>query len=45
MFAGPDQIAWQNELNIRATRLGLIDRITWTGMISGADEVGSVAVG
>jgi glycosyltransferase involved in cell wall biosynthesis len=42
VFAGPDQIAWQNELNIRATRLGLVDRITWTGMISGAMKWGAL---
>jgi glycosyltransferase involved in cell wall biosynthesis len=42
VFAGPDQIGWQNELNIRATRLGLVDRITWTGMISGAMKWGAL---
>jgi glycosyltransferase involved in cell wall biosynthesis len=42
VFAGPDQIAWKNELNIRATRLGVADRITWTGMISGAMKWGAL---
>jgi glycosyltransferase involved in cell wall biosynthesis len=42
VFAGPDQIGWQNELNSRAMQLGVADRITWTGMISGAMKWGAL---
>lgn len=35
VMAGPDQTGWQKTLSARATRLGITDRITWTGMLSG----------
>ena len=35
VIAGPDQIGWQAELQQRAVALGIADRITWTGMLSG----------
>jgi glycosyltransferase involved in cell wall biosynthesis len=35
VIAGPDQIGWQAQLQLRASVLGLADRITWTGMLSG----------
>ena len=42
VFAGPDQIEWQNQLDRRATRLGIADRVTWTGMLSGAMKWGAL---
>jgi glycosyltransferase involved in cell wall biosynthesis len=42
VFAGPDQIGWQNQLKSRATQLGVADRITWTGMISGEMKWGAL---
>jgi glycosyltransferase involved in cell wall biosynthesis len=35
VLAGPDQINWQRKLASIADRLGVSDRITWTGMITG----------
>ena len=35
VIAGPDKIGWQAELQQRAVALGIADRITWTGMLSG----------
>jgi glycosyltransferase involved in cell wall biosynthesis len=35
VIAGPDQVGWQGALQQRAADLGLGDRITWTGMVSG----------
>lgn len=35
MIAGPDQVGWQAALQQRATDLGIADRITWPGMLSG----------
>lgn len=35
VIAGPDQIGWQAELQQMAVALGITDRITWTGMLSG----------
>jgi glycosyltransferase involved in cell wall biosynthesis len=42
VFAGPDQLGWQSELSQQATRLGIGERITWTGMISGAVKWGAL---
>jgi len=42
VFAGPDQVGWQTELVQLATKLGVADRITWTGMISGAVKWGAL---
>jgi len=42
VIAGPDQVGWQEELNYRAGHLGLNDRITWTGMISGTLKWGAL---
>jgi glycosyltransferase involved in cell wall biosynthesis len=36
VVAGPDQLGWQRKLEDRARQLGVADRMTWTGMISGA---------
>lgn len=35
VMAGPDQTGWATELKAQAERLGLKDRITWTGMVQG----------
>jgi len=35
VMAGPDQTGWQAELEVQAQRLGIGDRITWPGMLSG----------
>ncbi|MEA5413979.1 glycosyltransferase [Synechococcus sp. BA-132 BA5] len=35
VIAGPDQVGWQAQLVQRATALGLADRLTWPGMLSG----------
>jgi len=35
VIAGPDQVGWQAELEQLATTLGVADKITWTGMLSG----------
>jgi glycosyltransferase involved in cell wall biosynthesis len=33
VFAGPDELQWQQTLAARAAALGLADRVTWTGML------------
>jgi glycosyltransferase involved in cell wall biosynthesis len=35
IMAGPDQVGWQSDLAKRASALGVGDRVTWTGMLSG----------
>lgn len=35
VMAGPDQSGWQATLQAQAARLGIADRITWTGMLQG----------
>ncbi|WP_413747064.1 glycosyltransferase [Synechococcus sp. MIT S9507] len=35
MIAGPDQVGWQATLQQRASELGIAERITWPGMLSG----------
>lgn len=35
IMAGPDQSGWQASLQAQATRLGIAERITWTGMLQG----------
>ena len=35
VIAGPDQIGWQSQLMRLAHKLGISNRITWTGMIDG----------
>lgn len=43
VIAGPDQIGWKAELETLATRLGVADRITWTGMVRGSMKWGAFA--
>jgi glycosyltransferase involved in cell wall biosynthesis len=35
VIAGPDQVGWQAQLQQRAAALGIADRVTWPGMLSG----------
>jgi glycosyltransferase involved in cell wall biosynthesis len=35
VIAGPDQVDWQDQLQQQAAALGLADRITWPGLLSG----------
>jgi glycosyltransferase involved in cell wall biosynthesis len=35
VIAGPDQLGWQAALARRAAELGIAERITWAGMLSG----------
>ena len=35
VIAGPDQVGWQAGLQQRAAELGIAERITWPGMLSG----------
>jgi glycosyltransferase involved in cell wall biosynthesis len=35
VMAGPDESGWGAELRSRAERLGIAERITWTGMLRG----------
>lgn len=35
MIAGPDQVGWQASLQKRAAVLGIADRMTWPGMLTG----------
>lgn len=35
VIAGPDQVGWQAALQQRAAALGIAERITWPGMLSG----------
>ena len=43
VIAGPDQVGQQAELQALAKRLGVAERITWTGMIGGALKWGALA--
>lgn len=37
VMAGPDRVGWTDELQDQAERLGISDRVTWTGMVR--DEI------
>jgi glycosyltransferase involved in cell wall biosynthesis len=41
VMAGPDGDGWQATLQALAARLGVAERITWTGMLSGATKWGA----
>ncbi|MGO9339145.1 MAG: glycosyltransferase [Terracidiphilus sp.] len=43
VIAGPDQIGIKNSLEAMASKLGIADRITWTGMLSGTAKWGALA--
>lgn len=38
VMAGPDQTGWKTTLQTHAERLGVAERITWPGMLQGADK-------
>lgn len=41
VMAGPDQTGWAANLKQQAQRLGIADRITWTGMLQGDAKWGA----
>jgi glycosyltransferase involved in cell wall biosynthesis len=41
VIAGPDQIGWQAELQAQAEKLGVSDKITWTGRLHGDAKWGA----
>ena len=41
VMAGPDQTGWAANLKQQAQRLGMADRITWTGMLQGDAKWGA----
>jgi glycosyltransferase involved in cell wall biosynthesis len=41
VMAGPDQTGWVAELKAQAGRLGIAGRVTWTGMLRGAQKWGA----
>lgn len=42
VMAGPDQTSWQAELQQQAKKLGIAQKITWTGMLSGDIKWGAL---
>jgi glycosyltransferase involved in cell wall biosynthesis len=42
VMAGPDETGWGSELKIQAARLGIAERITWTGMLRGEAKWGAL---
>jgi len=43
VMAGPDQTGWARKLRELAEALGISDRITWTGMLTGDLKVGAIS--
>jgi glycosyltransferase involved in cell wall biosynthesis len=43
VIAGPDDAGWKTDLESLAMRLGIQDRITWTGMLKGTLKWGALA--
>ncbi len=43
LIVGPDQVGWQADLQQQSSRLGVADRITWTGMLTGESKWGALA--
>ncbi len=41
VMAGPDETGWGADLRAQAQRLGVVDRITWTGMLRGDAKWGA----
>jgi glycosyltransferase involved in cell wall biosynthesis len=41
VMAGPDETGWCAELKAQATRFGIAERITWTGMLRGEEKWGA----
>ena len=42
LICGPDQVGWQSKLESMAAHLGIGDRITWAGMVSGGLKWGAL---
>jgi glycosyltransferase involved in cell wall biosynthesis len=42
VMAGPDQLGWRTELTSLAERLGISDKLTWTGMLQGDEKWGAL---
>lgn len=42
VMAGPDQLGWRRELTLLVERLGIGERVHWTGMITGAVKWGAL---
>jgi glycosyltransferase involved in cell wall biosynthesis len=42
VMAGPDQVGWKASLESLAERLGIANRITWTGLVSGDLKMGAI---
>jgi glycosyltransferase involved in cell wall biosynthesis len=43
LMVGPDQVGWQADLQLQSSRLGIADRLTWTGMLKGESKWGAMA--
>jgi glycosyltransferase involved in cell wall biosynthesis len=41
VFAGPDSVGWQQELQRQVVKLGLESKVTWTGMLLGDAKWGA----
>ena len=41
VMAGPDETGWSPELKTQAAKLGIADRVTWTGMLRGTAKWGA----
>lgn len=41
VMAGPDEAGWKSHLEEQATRSGIANRITWTGMLQGDEKWGA----
>lgn len=41
VMAGPDEAGWSSDLKVQADRLGISDRIVWTGMLRGEAKWGA----
>ena len=41
VMVGPDEVDWQSELRAQASRLGIADRVHWTGTLRGAAKWGA----
>ena len=41
VMAGPDETDWKARLHVRAEALGIANRVTWTGMLRGAEKWGA----
>jgi glycosyltransferase involved in cell wall biosynthesis len=42
IFAGPDQVSWQSNLEAQSERLGIAKRVSWLGMLKGEVKWGAL---